>query len=659
MSITSSAIRRRAHYVKSVGIAAILIGAMFLGLEIYFIYQYWMTPRAISSFFHFNIQYRAGNKAVEDNIIEEPYYKLLQMFDRHPRWNFSFELQAAFIERLLDPKYEAILNLTQKLNHRGQLEIVCGLYSSQLIHAYPQTVMEWEFKHAYKVLERANLSRSRVLLCQEGQMDLGFANILNSNWSSGIDTLLVSWQQIHVFAPPGHNFPDAPVYISDNVVPGKQLKLLVYDYLPRREAGFMHSWAYLGDAEIAVEQENAVTEFDVDEIRLQFFEQQWMKLEQEGCQFFTLEQWLAHCEKVGAVESLDFYIPENHWGPIDVNSSFTWMGKNIGTSDDGEMIANNRRGYFTVQATKVLYEYYKDQLSQSNKSTIETLIDSAERHVLLAMVTDTTGLSPRGYERRYGEDHIYHAMLNCSNAISVITSEVAGLGANSIFQVDLLAKSIENITGNFIYPTFNGYLNASELPIPIETYVEGGSATPIIVLKNYTSTGINYKSLEVTFPGTWDWSIDRPQRLYLKLLVDASNIAYSPALTDSVNLTINLSRSAYGHDPLYVFLPLANGLIFIPESPHSTKGLAIVNNCSARHTTLLWEETYLKFVETDGIHLNASYQIFFLEDIQLSDALDFAQRVNNNPLWIISDNITRMAGYSAYETYALCANADL
>ncbi|NVM29477.1 MAG: hypothetical protein HWN65_11610 [Candidatus Helarchaeota archaeon] len=658
-----SLIQRRARYVKSVGIAAILIGSMFLSVEIFFIYQFWIRPRAITSFFHFNIQYRAGRTDIGDNIIEEPYHKLLQMFDRHPTWNFSFELQAAMIERLMEkPEYEEILNLTRKLNHRGQLEIICGVYSSQLVHAYPQTAMEWEFKHTYKILEAANLTRSRVLLCQEGQLDLGFANILNSNWSTGIDTLLVSWQQIQMFSPPGHQYPDAPVYTSSDVVPGKQLKLLIYNYLPKVEAGYMHSNAYLGDAEIAVEQDDPAVEFDVDEDRLRAFEDQWSRLEREGCEFFTMEQWLGHCERVGAIESLDFYIPETHWGPADVNSSHKWMGNNDGTSDDGEMIANNRRGYFTVLATRTMYNYFRNDISLSNRTNIENLLEDAEKSVLLAMVTDTTGLTPRGYERRYGETNIYNAMTNCSDAVSIIISEIPGINPDSSFQVDLRAETVENITGNFVYPTYNGQLTRSDLPLSIEAYTWPNTSAyaPTISVANFSFEGFNYKSLEVIFPGTWDWASDLPDHLYLNLIVDASNIVYSPSLTDSLNVTVNMSRSDYcDKDPVHVFLPLGNGLIFIPESPSSSVGVAIINNCSSRHTTLLWEQDALKYWERSGIHLNASYHLLFLEDVQLSDAVSFAQRVNNQPLWGISDNITKMAGYYAYQLYALCANADI
>ncbi len=48
---------------------------------------------------------------------------------------------------------------------------------------------------------------------------------------------------------------------------------------------------------------------------------------------------------------------------------------------------------------------------------------NTERLILLAMVSDTTGINPAYYERRYGESKVFQAMSNCSEAISIITSE--------------------------------------------------------------------------------------------------------------------------------------------------------------------------------------------------------------------------------------------
>jgi hypothetical protein len=653
--------QQRAQYVKSLGIASIILSSIFLPIEGYMIYQFWITPRATTIFLHFNFQYRAGKTDVENNIIEEPYFKMLQMFEQHPTWNFSVELQAAMIERMMEneTRFGAILNLTHKLNHRGQMEIICGFYSSQIVHAYPQEVVEWDFKHAFNILQEANLTRSRVMLCQEGQVMLGFANVFNTSYAEGIDTLLVSWQQLHTFSPPGHSFPDSPIYLVENVVPNKKMYLLNYDYLPKIEATFMHSWIFATDAEIAVEKDDAEVEFDVDPIRLKDFENQWLMLEREGNNFFTLEDWTNHCIRAGAVKTLNFYIPEVHWTPIRYNSSFTWMGRNNANSDDGEMIANNRRGYYTVKATRILYQYYKDHISLENRTKIENLIDNAERLVLLAMVSDTTGINPAYYERKYGESNVFYAISNCSESISIISSEISWLNQDNTYQVDLKHHTVNNNSADFIFPINTKMLSLNDLPFEIDarTSSDKSKYEPIKIVREKEFEGLKYKSLEVKFPGTWNWTIDKPNLIQITLFLDASFIHYCPSLTDSISLTRNMSRSEYGSHPIYVWLPLCNGLIFIPNEKISDIGLAIINDCAIRHTTLLWEENFIRYLEVEGIHMNASYHLLILEDINLTDAVNFAQRINDQRLWIVSDDITKMEGYPAYLIYNQVSNA--
>jgi hypothetical protein len=649
--------------VKSLGIASLLIASIFLGIEAYYIFKYKINPTATTLFLHFNYQYRAGNVTISDNIIEEPYYKILKMFEKHPSWHFTVEFQARMIERIVevaeyDPFYDEILNLTRKLNHRGQMEIICGLYSSQLIHPYPQEVIEWDFKHAYKILKDANLTRSRVFLGQEGQVDMGLAHVLDENWSSGIDTLLISMPQIGTFAPPGHEYPDSPVYNITDIVPNKSMYFITFDFLPKFEAGFTHSWIYIFDAELAVEQEDAVIEFDVDDEELAFWENQWLMLENKGNRFFTLHEWVTHCINFGAVKNLDFYLPENMWTPLRYNSSSRWMNENEGSTDDGEMIANNRRGYFTIKATKIFYERYKNLISPINRSIIENLTESAEKLLLLSMVTDTTGVNPKGFERRYGEDNVYNAMVNCTDIISIIISEVSGLNFNDIFQIDLLTGDIENDSLNFRYPTYNGTLSLDDIPLSIDLYPNLSSYSPNISVKNYSFEDNDYIALEVNFNGTGDWSIDEPNFISLTLNLNASDIFYSPSLTDSINLTIDISRNNYETDPVYIYLPLSNGLFYLSNKSNPDSGLAIINNCSSRHTSLLWEKSFLRYHESGGIHLDAIYKIIILEDTNLKNDVSFAQRINNNPLWIISDNITQMAGYSPYQLYGQMLNAD-
>ncbi|MBD3229833.1 MAG: hypothetical protein GF329_16745 [Candidatus Lokiarchaeota archaeon] len=274
------------------------------------------------------------------------------------------------------------------------------------------------------------------------------------------------------------------------------------------------------------------------------------------------------------------------------------------------------------------------------------------------MGTDTTGVNPKGFERRYGEDNVYNAMLNCTRVISVIISEIIGLNINETFQVDLLNHQIENNTSNFQYPTYHGSLNKNNLSFSIETDSSDPTYSPTIAVTNNTFEDMNYNLLEVNFNGTGDWFIDKPNYISLTLNIDSSKIIYCPSITDSINLTKNMSRNDYQTDPVFIYLPLSNGLIYIPNSSSSNSGLAFINNCSSRHSSILWERDFLRYEETGGIHLNASYKIIILEDISLKKAVNFAQRINNQPIWKISSNIEQMGGYYSYDLYQKMLNKD-
>ena len=117
-----------------------------------------------------------------------------------------------------------------------------------------------------------------------------------------------------------------------------------------------------------------------------------------------------------------------------------------------------------------------------------------------------------------------------------------------------------------------------------------------------------------------------------------------------------MHRNNYLNHPIYVFLPLSNGLLFIPHNSSILLGTAIIKNVTQRHTSWLWEDNYIKVLETEGIHLDAHHQFFILEDISLDDAHQFANRINLYPPWIISKNVTLIQGNEVYNEYKQMLN---
>lgn len=662
---------KRKELRKRASVSAIVTCIIGIGVLSVFLRYYYIGPKCTTMYFHFNIDYRLGVDEIENNIIEEPYYKLLLMFDKHPSWDFTIELQAAMIARIYEtPAFADIAILTDKLIDRGQMELLCVLEYSELFYAYPSDVFELNLKYANETLTQHGLinQRSNCILFQEGQFAYGLATLLNSPWASNVDTVLISHQQIVDYQDYDYLGGNFPVYELENPETGKTIKLLQYDYLPRWEAGYMHSWTFLYDGEIVAEKDDAVTEFDVDDNKMSAFEQQLLMLELEGSQFMTCSDWVTHCVEVGAVKKLNYYIPECNWNSIDYNSSKKWMAQNSGSTDDGEVLANNYRCRQIIMATREIYEQYKAQLVD-NKTIIENKLEMAEKLWLQATCSDSTGLTPRDYERITAEGNVLIAQNNCSQVLQIIRDEIPELDVSKL-QVDLKTKNIFNNTSDFIslITVIDDTLTIADLPINVETIFSQGEnqLTPDInvSLVDYNSSDSQVSSetfglykLDITFEGSHNWennSIDYIEVLFEKKSGNVREIVYCPTLLE--NYTKRMWRYDYMYDPVHIFLPLSNGLIFIPNSYTGDQGIAIVKNVTQRHTSWLWNYYDIRVVETEGLHMDAHHQFYILNGTTIEQAVNFANRINVQPPWIVSNDTSLIQGNEVYDMYLTIAN---
>jgi hypothetical protein len=662
---------RRKNLAKRATYSAIVTSILLisiLGIAIRFL---WITPRVTTNFFHFNIDYRLGRAEIEDSIIKEPYYKLLKMYERHPNWDFTIELQAAMIEMIYNrTEYKEIAALTTKLVNLGQMELICALEYSQLYYAYPADVFELNLKYANQTLDKYGLlaKRSNAILFQEGQYAYGLGTLLNSAYASNIDTVLISAQQILSYQRKDYLKGSYPVYELNNPETGKSIKLLQYNLLPQWEADFLHSWTFMFDGEIVAETDtDDDIEFTVDDNKMRAFEGQLLMLEQEGNQFMTLSDWVQHCVDVGAVGKLDYYIPESNWNSVDYNSSELWMANNKGSTDDGELISNNYRFRQILSATRQIYEQNK-ALLVNNKTIIDAKFEMAEKLWLQATCTDSTGLNPRHYERITAERNILIAEQNCSQILQIIADEVPNLNVSQI-QVDLKTGMIYNNSNTFLnlITVLDNTLSLTDLPLDITM---SGIKSDQLYAPNFNVSKIQYNSsdfdneifnltrLDVTFNGTHNWEDGSIQKISIMIKklsgYSVKEIIYSPSLLE--NETKRIWRYNYKYDPVFLFLPLSNGLIFIPDDYTGFRGTAIVKNVTQRHTTWLWEYYYLEILEKNGVHLDARQQLFFMEDVTLDRALKFANRINVAPPWIVSKNVSLIQGNEVYNTYLQMAN---
>lgn len=632
-------------------------------------------PQCSTMYLHYNLQYRAGDLQVENTILNESLREMLVVMGAHPNWHYTVELQSYAIERLVNEPahFPGVLEMLQEQQARGQLGIICGVYSSQVVSAYPRRIVDWSFDINKEIMDAANLTQSRAIIHQEGQVTSGLALAYPENNNTRVDTVIMSKQQIHDFWPGMDPTWEQPV--QRLTLNGRTINLLVYDYLPRWEAGYWHGWTWTMDAELAIEKEGGEYEFQVDPARVRNWEQQYEAMERHGVTFMTVEEWIDHCEREGYVEDLPHYQPTTHWGPTMYDTCFRWYGDNNGNVDDGAMLAMNYRTQNLLRATEVLNQTYGHLLNASAKARVVHEFRAAARSIILASVTDTTGITPRPIEREFGYNHSRWAVQNCSSITRKIQWELTRRGiapevaSAAQLQVDLTGRTIEPDPAQFSRPAAvesvtGDQLNASfPFDIRAEASISYGTiTTDIDRVTLFDETAFRYN---LTFPGTNDWGVDAIDGQSLDASVwfegpagsKATNlIAYPVSLAES--LMVRLKRSDYTpNDVLKFHLPVSSGLLFLPDGPTSAEGQAIVWNCSTYHLAPRWYEDALRFI-TLQVHLDATFQFYLLPNVTQASAQAFANRLNTNAPVILSGEPSLVGGNEYFVAYAACAGGE-
>ncbi len=664
---------RRARFVKNFGVGVLITGVVLavpIGL---LAATFWGSPQCTTLFLHYNYQYRAGNPTTENTIINESIRAMVDVMDRHPTWHYTIEFQALVLERLIEePSYRDILDKIQRQMGREQLELICGVYSSQIINAYPIYPLSLSMNLTADLIAQANslytngnITQSRAFTFQEGQYSPGLPFALEQA-NTRIDTIIISSQQLGDFRPSSAGPWDQP--LQRLKIEGKQMNLIIYDYLPRVEAGYLHGWVNTQDAELIFEsQEDGAHEFQVDPARVASWEGQWAALERRGVTMMTCEEWTDHCENVGAVQDLTYYFLPTHWGPTKYNTAFTWFGDNAGNTDDGALLATNFRTQLILRATKWLNDTFGSLIISNQTATarIRWYFANATRCMLKAMVTDTTGINPSTQEREYGYANTFACISNCSAIIQNLQWALLDIGAHPTFtsadiiQVDLLNGKNYTTPVEFNGTTVTGSFNPASInqSIPLEVSARATGTNNLTQISGrLLSWGefTNIMNLQVTFPGTNQWGSDGVG-CDVRFAGQLNTITVSVPIVD--NLTRVVTRSNYvTPDILKLHLPLSLGYIYVPGMTID-KGTAIIWNASAYQIAPLWTEDAISF-QTSPIHINATFDFYILNETSAATGLTLAQRLNHAPPVTLSANATHMFGYEFYAAYQNVAGGE-
>lgn len=630
--------------------------------------------RVSTCYYHFNIQYKAGDEETYDPIIISMAH-LIWMYGNHSAWRYTIETQFMTLEYMHD-NFPDVFSELRRQNQIGQLELIVPQYSSAWHPPYPLKTFKDSINYTQVRMHEYGLVPSRLILLQEGQWLPGFVEIEDTG---NFDAFIVHREQFSYM----NYFPGEPVL--EWTWNGKSKHVIVNPRLPREEAGFYHFQIYAADGEllntgdVEVEVGQPASRFEYNEHKQKNHEDHLIELEKIGTKFLRMDEMYRFCLEKGQVGKMDKFIPEIEWVPAQYDQYFTWMGNGAGSTDDGSYLA---RAYWTmnyVQAVEVLLEDVMNSgfVSESQYALwgmnrvngVDGILLNASKKVWEAQVSDVTGITPNEFEVWYGFNRTFEAYNLAKQVLENIRTLPGSAEKNlsNKFQINPYLNTVEFNVSRFINNSFvsASCVEAIEELFGFDIVISQKSSFDQIPHLNYTTSvskwnyempsgSLEYYALRCDFygkfniswdhtnadflymqkelsPSVWDYRLtdipedDKGNEISISFTDDWNSAIYSPSLSE--NTTVTLNRSDYyqnvdGSSYEWLFLmAMCNGFLYNPG-----KGYGIVKNNSVSHLAATWRPNSVSFRDT-RVKFNSSREYYLVKG-SYHDVLKFANQIN-------------------------------
>ncbi len=666
MSLYQTELQKR---ISASVLVSIVTLSIFGGIGIFYLWQ----PKASTCYYHFNIQYKAGNEATYDNIIYSMAH-IIWMYGNHTTWRYTIETQFMTLEYMHD-KFPDVFEALRSQNRNGQLELIVPQYSSAWHPPYPLKTFIDSINYTQARMRELGLIPSRLILLQEGQWLPGFVEIGDVG---NFEAFIAHREQISYM----NYYPDAPVL--EWTWNGKTKHVIINPRLPRTEAGVYHFQIYAADGELLntgdIEVDVGPAEhFAFNEKKQKNHEDHLLQLERMGVKFLRMDEMYRLCVERGHVEKMNKFIPEVEWVPAQYDQYFTWMGNGQGWTDDGSFLA---RVYWTMNYVRAVELILKDAFNSGIVSNsqytlwgmnringVDGILLNASKKVWEAQVSDTTGITPNEFEVWYGFNRTFEAYTLAKGVLDAIRGLPGTVDKNySVqFQVNPFINSIEFNSSKFI----NDSLISSSSILEIETsfgmrvQISQKDTFSKHAHLNYTTKvekrkydtkdwNVEYYALTCEFygkfnkswahtnadfvymqkertPSIWDYKLadieasDSGNDISIRFTDNWTSALYSPSLSE--NTTVMLNRTDYyqykeGSSYEWLcLLAMCNGFLYNPQ-----KGYGIVKNCSINHLPATWRQDSVTFRESK-VKYN-SVREYFIVSGSYDEVLRFANQIN-------------------------------
>ena len=589
----------------------VIDGEEFFGdsLTIDNVKSYKHNTHFIVTYFHFNIQFRCGDKNSEYRIINGSIRNLLNFYYRNPDYKFSFEIQGYAIEKMAI-EYPDLLQMIQDLTRRGQMELIVTHYSDQFFIAYPELDLRKSLEISDSILKESGIRRSNVFGTQEWQWSPVLPEIMrdyNYNIFVGREASFKKYTEIHERE---NHYQKTCVWETERN--GKSVYVMldgdatIHDeYNDTRT--LWYKWAHHHDGEVVNTRGNAWNfEYDADEQAR--FERKLKRFKREGYKFLTISEL-----------------------------AYTALEKGLGTHKLDEIPCTNQGNLWRWTGQKVL-EWERDTYintlrykARTSLLALETVIEFAEKRgiavedekkiaeeqwkeLLLAEVTDSTGWQPREVEVDYSIEKAVNVSTLCERRVNRIMNKLYMKAIKTNINPHLPAPSIIN--------TKNLEITSS---LPQVRWEEADSPINFNVLyKKYTYECYKPENFDNVY--LLEITVDPAEHERGAISFDVfDGIIYSPLATNNYNNCVNLEK--FSNERPYL-IP-ANGWVYIG------KNTSIINICSTRHAPIRATNTSVHFQEEKTI-TPFTYQ-FLIYFGTKENGLELANRINVYPCVLTSD----------------------
>jgi len=539
--------------------------------------------------FHFNLQYVAGDYKIENRIIKESLFPVLQFFEKNPSFKSDIEIQGYAIEVLAE-EHPEVLALLKKLINRNQIELVIAHYSDQFFIAYPAFDLQKSIEISDQILAKQGMKRSRVFFGQEIQWTPAYASALKGKYD-----VVVTSSDPHSFYR-DKTLPLVDVRYGNDHILGlidseKKLNGLEWDY------------AFLDDGEVFNSLDYRSNFYRVPEQEKESIDR-FKKLQSEGYKFVTMTELVNKIKNLKGYQIPEYaFVPEGTWN-MSVCGPYMWMGRQrSGVETDGITRALCYQMRNVLLAVERLVEYAGSK--GIDVTELKALLEKAWRHLLLAEVSDSSGWTPWAVEVQYTANEV----ANAKKVIKEISEKL-----KAILPLENKTWLIETQSGKVAPHDAVGKPEAKASILPVAVAVRA---------EKYTSTVKQINENLYRF----DIQCDRPADGAVEIVFDtaAEGLYYSAGSGEEVAVQIPTDLK---HDPAF---SLSNGFIYL------NNGYSLVKDCSVEHLAATWKVKDKKLVFRQELNEdNKSMNMrFYLLKGSVNDGLKLGNQLNTWPFFTV------------------------